>query len=232
VVLAGEAALRVGAGKLGLLAPTSIAGRLGAAVPEAGIYVLPDRASDAIAGPARGAIENADAVLVGSGFDDPGETRDTLLAVVDAGARTLVLDAFGVGVLPEVDRSALPDALILNPNLEEAAILLGRDVDGSGAVEEIARRFDAVVNCYGTIAGPDEVWQVDGGGPGLGTSGSGDVLAGAITGFAARGLDPTRAAAWGSWAHAHAGDRLAARLGLGVLARELPREIATVLAEL
>ena len=79
---------------------------------------------------------------------------------------------------------------------------------------EIARRYDAVVNCYGVVVtAAGESWDVPGGGPGLGTSGSGDVLAGAIAGFAARGVDAARAAVWGSWAHARAGDRLTERHG-------------------
>lgn len=60
---------------------------------------------------------------------------------------------------------------------------------------------------------------------GLGTSGSGDVLAGAIAGFAARGVEPERAAVWGAWAHARAGDRLTDDPGLGFLARELARAL-------
>ncbi|PZS15751.1 MAG: hypothetical protein DLM57_12035 [Pseudonocardiales bacterium] len=54
---------------------------------------------------------------------------------------------------------------------------------------------------------------------GLGTSGSGDVLAGAVAGLLARGTDPVRAACWGTYLDAAAGDRLAARVGrLGFLA--------------
>jgi ADP-dependent NAD(P)H-hydrate dehydratase len=140
-----------------------------------------------------------------------------------------VLDAFALGVLPDVDRSTLPAELILNPNKEEAGILLGRSLadDAIPDLLEIARRFDAVVNCYGIVVRPDGgSWQIAAGGPGLGTSGSGDVLAGAIAGFAARGLGSAKAAVWGAWAHATAGDRLTERMGLGFLARELAAELA------
>jgi NAD(P)H-hydrate repair Nnr-like enzyme with NAD(P)H-hydrate dehydratase domain len=91
-------------------------------------------------------------------------------------------------------------------------------------VREIAERWRAVVNCYGLVAHPDgRAWRVPGGGGGLGTSGSGDVLAGAIAGFAARGMAPERAAVWGAWTHARAGDRLTEDPGLGFLARDLAR---------
>jgi NAD(P)H-hydrate repair Nnr-like enzyme with NAD(P)H-hydrate dehydratase domain len=74
---------------------------------------------------------------------------------------------------------------------------------------------------------------VSSGHPGLGTSGSGDVLAGAIGGLLARGTQPMQAAAWGTYLHAAAGDRLAARVGrLGFLARELLDELPLLLTEL
>lgn len=235
VLLAGEAALRVGAGRLGVVVPLPIQLPMGVAIPEAAVFALPDRATEPLADPVRGELRSADAVLVGPGFDDADETRDTLLAVADIGIGCLVLDAFALGVLADVERDALPESLILNPNEEEAAILLGRDLsdDRSADVLRIARKFAAVVNCYGVIASPDgTVLEVSGGGPGLATSGSGDVLAGAITGFAARGVPPLRAAAWGSWTHARAGDRLTARAGIGFLARELVVELAQAVSEI
>lgn len=234
VVLAGEAALRVGAGRLGLVVPASIDAQLGVVIPEAAVFALPERAGDPMDETVRDELASADAVLLGPGFDDADETRATLLRVAAADVRCLVLDAFALGILPDVSRATLPRALILNPNEEEAALLLGRDLGSNRAadVAEIARRFDAAVNCYGTIAAPDgRAWQVDAGGPGLGTSGSGDVLAGAISGFSARGVEPARAAVWGSWTHARSGDRLTARIGIGFLARELATELTRALAE-
>ena len=233
VFLAGEAALRVGAGRLAVVVPASIEGQLGVVMPEAAVHSLPDDADAPLSADPRDAIEKADAVLVGPGFDDPDETRETLSAVARAGVRRLVLDAYALGILPDVDRGTLPAELVLNPNRDEAAILLGEEPGGDDPdLVEIARRFDAVVNCYGRVVTPSgESWRVDGGGPGLGTSGSGDVLAGAIAGFAARGVPLAQAAVWGSWAHARAGDRLTEREGLGFLARDIPPELTRAVRE-
>ena len=67
---------------------------------------------------------------------------------------------------------------------------------------------------------------------GLGTSGSGDVLAGVIGGLLARGASPTTAAIWGVFLHGRAGGRLSASVGtLGFLARELLAEIPQALME-
>jgi ADP-dependent NAD(P)H-hydrate dehydratase len=234
LLLAGEAALRVGAGRLGLVAPASIEAQLGIALREAAIFALPAEATDPLGRAVREELESADAVLVGPGFDDAEETRLTLLAVADVEVAALVLDAFAIGILPDIDRALLPPALILNLNLEEAAILLGREIDADrvGDIREIAGRFDAVVNCYGIVATPvGDAWEISEGGPGLGTSGSGDVLAGAITGYLARGADPARAAIWGSWTHARAGDRLTARTGIGFLASDVASELTPALGE-
>ena len=76
------------------------------------------------------------------------------------------------------------------------------------------------------IAQPDgPTYLYKGGGVGLATSGSGDVLAGALVALLARGADPIEAAIWSVYLHGEAGRRLAKRIGpLGFLARELPAE--------
>ena len=82
-LLAGEAALRVGAGRIALAVPGSIDAQIGIAIPEAGIYALPDDAAEPLEGRLRDHLRSADAVLVGPGFDDGDETRATLVAVAE-----------------------------------------------------------------------------------------------------------------------------------------------------
>lgn len=108
------------------------------------------------------------------------------------------------------------------------AWLLGRDIRAlERDLAEIARRNSAVVTCYGFVSSPSgRMWRIDGGSGGLATGGSGDVLAGAVAGFCARGASLEQAAVWGSHLHAAAGDRLAASVGaLGYLASELLPEL-------
>jgi NAD(P)H-hydrate repair Nnr-like enzyme with NAD(P)H-hydrate dehydratase domain len=67
----------------------------------------------------------------------------------------------------------------------------------------------------------------------LGTAGSGDVLAGALTGLSARGADPLRAALWSVHCHGIAGEVAAGRgPGVGLLARELLAELPYALRSL
>jgi hydroxyethylthiazole kinase-like uncharacterized protein yjeF len=160
------------------------------------------------------------------------------------GGPAVVLDAYALGGLVKVASQLGPwkGRLILTPNPKEAAVLLEREVDDLAAdVAEIADKFQAVVSCQGLIARPSggneveesELWQMTTGYGGLGTSGSGDVLAGAIAGLRARGTTGPQAACWGTHLHAAAADRLASRMGpLGFLARELADELPALMLEL
>ena len=78
---------------------------------------------------------------------------------------------------------------------------------------------------YSFIAAPDgRAFRFKGGGIGLATSGSGDVLAGIVGGLAARGADPLTATLRGVWLHGEAGRILTERVGrVGFLAREICR---------
>jgi ADP-dependent NAD(P)H-hydrate dehydratase len=241
-LLAGVSALRVGAGRLTLAVAESAAPALAVAVPESGVIGLPETESGAVRGDAAnrlGGEANTDAVLVGAGLDDPEEAAEllrNLVPLLEDDVR-VHLDALALGVLPglpEVQR-ALSGRLLLTPNRSEAERLLDRDVrDLDDDVAEIAERYGAVVTCMNSIAAPDgSRWNSTSGFGGLATSGSGDVLAGTIVGVSARGATLTQAACWGTYLHAAAGDRLAARVGpLGFLARELADELPALLVEL
>lgn len=257
-LLAGAAALRAGAGKLTLAVAESVAVQVGVALPECGAMGLPETPSGSVTGEGLDLIssylDSADAILVGPGLDDPDLAEDLLRALLereaaagdknDGGGPAVVLDAFALGALVNVQDRCDPwkGRLILTPNPKEAEILLERDLkDLPADVAEIADRYQAVVSCQGLIArpsGPDapeesELWKITTGYGGLGTSGSGDVLAGAIAGLRARGTTGPQAACWGTHLHAAAADRLASRLGpLGFLARELADELPALMLEL
>ena len=64
--------------------------------------------------------------------------------------------------------------------------------------------------------------------PWLATAGSGDVLAGFITGLLARGYAPQQAAETGAWLHVEA----ARSFGPGLIAEDLPDELPKVFRKL
>jgi ADP-dependent NAD(P)H-hydrate dehydratase len=246
-MLAGLAALRVGAGVLTLAVAESVAAAVGAAVPEAGVLWLPESSEQVLDGGAVPALTDrlakASVLLVGPGLDDPDGARSLLDRLVPELPAELpvVLDAFAIGVLPDLEspaRTALAGRLVLTPNQTEIRYLLGSGEEradiGIDQLREAAGQYAAVLSCDNLVVRPDgTAWLVPAGHSGLGTSGSGDVLAGAVAGLVARGAELDQAACWGTYLHATAGERLAAPVGpLGFLAGELLGQLPLILAEL
>ncbi|MFF5054980.1 NAD(P)H-hydrate dehydratase [Micromonospora sp. NPDC000663] len=242
VLLAGVAALRAGAGVLQLAAAESSAATLSIEVPEALVVGLPETPDGAVAADRDGQlgelVAQADVVALGPGLKAIDETNRLLSLVLDAARpqTSLVLDAYALGALSH-DPGLLVGSgrpVVLTPNVTEAGHLLGRDPgdDLDAEAAELAARYEAVVSLYGHVATPDgRGWREESGDAGLGTSGSGDVLAGLLAGLLSRGADPAQAACWGSFAHAVSGQRLIPRYGrIGFLARELLDEIPRTLA--
>jgi hydroxyethylthiazole kinase-like uncharacterized protein yjeF len=242
-ILAGVAALRSGAGRLTFAVAESVASAVAVAVPEAAVIGLAEDASGSVTSDAHarleGPLDGADAVLIGPGLDDLDATKGLLAELLPriSDRAGVCLDAYALAALAELGDPARRefDRLVLTPNKEEAAVLNEGDVDDlPSAVRAIARRHRATVACYDIVA--DETgraWRGIPGSAGLGTSGSGDVRAGIVSGLLARGATASQAATWGSHVHAAAGERLAARVGrLGYLARELAVEIPGVIDEI
>ena len=241
VLLAGLAALRVGAGRLQVLTVPDTAVALAIALPEAMVRGLAADAGGSLS-PAAGedivaASERAAAVVVGPGLLGSG-VRELLEAVLPGLAgTTVVLDAVALTSLAGAPHLLAPlgGDVVLTPNSGELAALLdGEQREGLDGARAAAERYGAVVAVRGGVAMPDGTcWADEAGGIGLGTSGSGDVLAGAVGGLLARGAGAAQAAVWGQYVHAAAGDRLSARVGrVGFLARELLDELPMVLAGL
>jgi hydroxyethylthiazole kinase-like uncharacterized protein yjeF len=235
-MLSGIAALRMGAGRLTIAVDHAVAVDVAVAIPECGVVPLGDHSDLSEASPD---IESADAILLGPGLDDAETAEGMLRALVhmEALSGVVVLDAYALGVAGQVPElvESVGGRLILTPNTHEAERLLGRELSGNlpDDISELAHNFKAVVSCQGVVAHPNgALWTIGTGTAGLATSGSGDVLAGAIAGLCARGADPAQAAVWATHAHAAAGDRLAVQVGpLGFLASELLAELPRVLVE-
>jgi len=244
-LLAATAALRVGAGKLAIGTASSVAPQLAVAMPEARVIGLPETAggglhADGVA-QLEDALRHADAVLVGPGLADEDACCGFVGALLPlAQGKPLVLDALALNAARRHGPFRQP--VLLTPHAGEMAHLLGASkhsvcADPQAAALEAARRWNAAVALKGATtwlaAADGTLWRHQGGNPGLATSGSGDTLAGAIAGLAARGAGLEQACAWGVVLHAQAGERLAQRLGpLGYLARELPLEMLAAMAAL
>jgi hydroxyethylthiazole kinase-like uncharacterized protein yjeF len=239
-LLAGEAAMRAGAGKLQVATVASVAIPTGLALPEAMVIALPeDPDGEVMAVGARLEACAADAasVLVGPGMAG-SDFLVGLIATLSESRAVLVLDA---GALSERLAPARPGRpFVLTPHAGELAQLCGVSREQvEHAPLTYATRLAARLSCVVVAKGADtyivdadgRAWQHRGGVPGLGTSGSGDVLAGLIAGLAARGASSLQAALWAVWLHAEAGRALSASIGdLGFLAREISRPVPGLMA--
>lgn len=245
VSLTAEAALRVGAGKVQVATPSPHAAALGATLPEMSIIALPVDADGEVALAAADSLaphlDGCQALVLGCGMGMRAQTA-TLLARLLAGAKAAVIDAGMLGAVAEARDAvaALDGRAILTPHPGELAKLTGEEraaieADPVDAARRAAAAFGAIV-----VLKQDRTIVADPAGtllsyvsdsPGLGTAGSGDVLAGVIGGVLARGMAPLEAAAWGVWLHGQAGATLATTVGpVGFLARELLPAIPRLLA--
>jgi ADP-dependent NAD(P)H-hydrate dehydratase len=248
-LLAGLAALRAGAGRLRIATAARNAIAIGVAMPEAlvlGLKETPDggldpREIEKVAD----LVNRAESVLIGPGLTDQNAIDELVLKILDGahGGRTMVFDARAITSLAKakLDSAGNRPALILTPHPGEMAGLVGAERDEIEAEQErfareTAMRMSVTIalkSAHTFVADPKGDLAQCRGIVGLATSGSGDVLAGAIAGLAARGADPFIATCWGVYLHAEAGRRLSKIVGpLGFIARELPLEITRIMGEL
>ena len=247
VLLAAEAALRAGAGKLAVATAASAAVQVAVLLPEAQVWGLPEDSAGNIDPRATDQLlehlGEGDTVLIGSGFVDPEASAALLARLVPELDATVVLDALASAYVTEAPErlAEVRSSFLMSINPKELGKSLRRESGSSDDVEadsaELAERTGAVVLCGGTdklVAAPTgRQWRISVGGPGLGVSGSGDVQAGIVTGLVARGAEHAQAAVWGGYLHGEAGERLAGRVGtVGFLAREIPAEVPAILNSL
>ena len=214
-------------------------------MPEALVIGLPETPEGGIA--AAGAellakrLGRCDALLIGPGMmsgPDAAALAEALAKTECAAA--LVLDAAAL----ECGHGAIHARrghAVLTPHAGEMAHLMDIERDAVvGNPEAVARDAAAKLASVVVLKGSETViaaphgglLRYSGGGVGLATSGSGDTLAGIVTGLLARGAEPLTAAAWGVFLHGEAGSRLAKSYGrIGFLARELLAEVPRVMAE-
>ena len=225
--LTAGAALRVGAGLVTIAARRAAADIVAAHVTAVMLRVVDGaqewRAALEALGPA--------AIALGPGLDPDAETREAVgialdreaPVVLDAGALTAHAEAAD-GLFDAIGRRDA--ATVLTPHAGEFARLFG-DVP----VAEAAARSGALVVLKGPttrFATPDG-WEAtsDHGPPWLATAGTGDVLAGLVTGLLAQGMAPRDAGRAAAWLHGEA----ARRLGPGMVADDMDRALGAVVGE-
>jgi hydroxyethylthiazole kinase-like uncharacterized protein yjeF len=233
--LAAGAALRAGAGLVTVASPPSAV--LVNAVHLTAVMLRSVSGPDGAAGLLSDARLNS--VLIGPGYGVGKTCRQTVEAILSADC-AVVLDADALTSFSE-DPSTLFAILenrsapvVLTPHAGEFGRLFP-DLAQQGrlsAARKAAERSHAVLVYKGPdtiIAAPDGRAAINTNAtPWLATAGSGDVLAGIVTGLQAQKMNAFEAAAMGVWLHSEAGNEA----GAGLIAEDLAPALKPVIARL
>jgi NAD(P)H-hydrate epimerase len=219
--LAAEAASRSGVGLVTVGCPRSLADPMAVALYEAMSRPLPatpeETLSFAALDPALSFAMDKQAVVLGPGISQHEETRRFAIEFVRQCPAPMVVDADGLNCL-----STAPDAfactnapILITPHPGEMARLAQCttaevQADREGVAKRMAQRLGCVVALKGhrtVIADPNGNCLVNPtGNAGLGSGGTGDVLAGLLGGLLAQGISTYDAALIGVYAHGLAAD--------------------------
>lgn len=219
--LAGEAALRCGAGLVSVATRGENVAALIAARPE----LMPRAVEDAMA--LERMIGRATVIAIGPGLGRE-EWGRSLWLTAQSTQQPLVVDADALNLLA-IEPRTLPSA-VLTPHPGEAARLLASDTasvqaDRFAAARALAKRYAAIVVLKGAgslVAAPDgRVAACAWGNAGMASGGMGDVLTGVIAALLAQGLSAWDAACTGVAVHARAGDLAAGDAPRGLIASDL-----------
>ena len=241
--LAARGALRIGAGLVTLGVPGSAQMEVAAQ-----ITALMLRRVDGAEGLAE-LLEDArfNALCLGPGLAVE-RARELVPVALGNPARSVVLDADALTAFaerPEELFAMLHDRCVLTPHGGEFARLFPDIAEKLSATPtkgpayskvDATREAAARAGCVVLYKGPDTVIadskgrcavnsaHYDRAAPWLATAGSGDVLAGFITGLLARGFSPMMAAETAAWLHVEC----ARSFGPGLIAEDLPEELPKV----
>ncbi len=228
-ILATEACLRSGAGKVTTYSPRKNVAVLQTAVPEAVLHIGNEETTFAEA------IDTEDfqAVGIGPGLGTSEQTAIAIIAQVRRTQCPLVCDADAINILSSHRAwlQQLPKEIILTPHPKEFDRLEGHSADSFerlSKARDLAQRISAYVILKGhrtALCCPDGhiVFNTTGN-AGMATGGSGDVLTGILTGLLARGHSRKSACIVGMYLHGLAGDIAAAEVGEeSLIARDIIR---------
>lgn len=247
-VMAGEAALKSGAGLVTIGTPRScqpvvareMAELMTEPLDETPVWSPAEQAADRVLELAAG----KDAVLIGPGISTHESTARLLFSILPRIEAPMVLDADALNILagnPSVLKSLKPP-VVLTPHPGEFARLIGKSTADvlKGKLElapAFAREHDVILilKGYRTLTAlPDgRVFVNSTGNPGMATGGSGDVLSGILAAMAAGEPDLPAAAVAAVFLHGRSGDLAASKVGekslvAGNIITHLPDAIQTL----
>jgi NAD(P)H-hydrate epimerase len=222
-LLAGQAALRTGAGLVSLATRPAHAAMLSLAQPELMCHGIEHTAD------LHPLLERATVIAIGPGLGRTGWSQELLGAVLELPG-PLVVDADALYLLAK--EPCRRENWLLTPHPGEAARLLGTAAaqvqsDRFQAVAQLQQRYGGAVVLKGAGSlvcdSAGDVGLCHGGNPGMAGGGMGDLLTGVAAALLAQGMALAEAARFATAVHAAAGDLAAAEEGgeRGLLASDL-----------
>lgn len=248
IALAARAAGRAGIGLTTALVPAGVQPIVAGAALETMVFGGPETETGSLAAsaldPWRARLDSFDAVLIGPGLTPHPDSRKLVLSLLERVRGALVLDADALNVLAG-DAARLANArgaVIVTPHPGEMARLLGMEIaqiqsDRASAARMCVEKTGAIVILKGAgtviAASQRPVFINMTGNPGMATGGSGDVLAGIVTGLVGQGVAPFDATRAAVFLHGRAGDMAAWRSSqTGMIASDIVKEIPFAFREL
>lgn len=219
--LAGEAALRMGAGLVSIATRSSHASLMNINRPELMCHGVENNVQ------LTHLLAKATVIAIGTGLGQSDWAEELLIAAL-AAQKPLIMDADALNLLARY--SETNTNWILTPHPGEAARLLNCSTaeiqqDRFSAVSALQAKYQGVVVLKGAgtlIASSEKVAVSNTGNAGMASGGMGDVLTGVLAGLVAQGLSLSQAAQQGVYLHGIAADLAAQADGeRGLLASDL-----------
>ncbi len=237
ILLATKSCLRVGAGLATALIPESGYQVLQVGVPEA--MVIYNDSDDYLDDFDYDIIPNV--ICLGVGLGTHKKTVEAFTKFLKQNNKSLVVDADGLNIISEnkIFLSHIPNQTVFTPHVKELERLIGKwsdDFDKLHKTKLFSKKYDCIVVIKGAntiTVYHDEIYVNTTGNPGMATAGTGDVLAGMITGLISQGYKALQACVFGVYLHGSAADIAVDSLGYqALLASDIINNIGKAYLEL
>ena len=225
--------LKVGAGFAALATDNKIIDSVSKLLPEA-VYLSRKDAQ----------VKDFTVLLIGCGLGQSSSAKNNFKKFIKEAEKyniPTVIDADGLNVLSKMQNIVLPLKTIITPHPVEAARLLGVTLDDilenlEGSAKKLSEKYNCVtvLKTHRTIICEGKnIFVNEHGNSALAKAGTGDVLAGIITGLLAQKCSPFEAAKLGVYLHSRAGEIASEELTeYSVLASDLIKYLPQTIREL
>lgn len=225
VIMAAEAAFRVGSGKVSVLTKEENHKALLSRLPN--VMTISQDLVDIKNW--QKIFEDKSVIVIGPGLGQSAWSKELLNAALES-SLPKVIDADALNIIAKSDENLVLENSIITPHPGEASRLLNitnEEVQKNRekSAKNLQEKFNTIAILKGQnslVCGDDFLHKCEFGNPGMATAGMGDVLSGIIGGLIAQGLDLKEAAIFGVDLHALAGDLVAKKQGeIGIIPQDL-----------